>query len=281
MRAQADISITDDLGRTISLHDPAQRIIALYGALNEILVSLDLADRLVARTGADTFLPAIAALPSIGTHMRPNLELIVGLGPDLVLQLGGRQEAVQAVYDLERLGITTAYFMVANFEDLFRVVKKIGLLTGEPSRANKLNQSMRERLDRIAVMSVVNKMSSDRPLVFFEVRSPNLLTVGKASMVTEIIEKAGGINCIQSNRKLLRINDEELLRLAPDVYLIQRGPMNPTPVPLAQRSRLAGLPAVINNHVYEVDEHLFSRPGPRNVDAVEWLARMLLSDQKQ
>ncbi len=242
---------------------------------------MGLADRLVARTKADTFPPAIAALPSIGTHMRPNLELIVGLGPDLVLQLGGRQEAVQAVYDLERFGITTAYFMVANFEDLFRVVEKIGLLTGESGRANELNKSMRERLDRIAMMSVMNKVSSDRPLVFFEVRSPNLLTVGKASMVTEIIEKAGGTNCIQSDRKLLRVNDEELLRLAPTIYLVQRGPMNPTPVPLAQRSRLAGLPAVINGHVYEVDEQLFSRPGPRNVDAVEWLAKLLNSDLKQ
>lgn len=204
--------------------------------------------------------------------MRPNLELIVGLGPDLVLQMGGRDEAVQAVYDLERYGITVAYFRVASFQDLFRVVRKIGQLTGELERAEAFVRSMHERLNRVRVAL---SMISDRPSVFFEVRSPNLLTVGQGSMVSDIIKKSGGSNCIINDEKLIRINEEEVLRLSPSVYLIQRGPMNPTPLPIALRSRFSTLNAVISKRVYEVDEQMFSRPGPRNVDAVETLARLL------
>lgn len=272
LTAQAEIFLKDDLGRTIHLAAPAQKIVALYGAYNEILAAMGLEDRIVARTKADTLPPAITFLPSIGTHMRPNIELIVGMGPDLVLQMGGRDEAIQTVYDLERFGITTAFFRVSSFEDLFRVVEKIGLLTGEMTRADNLVRSMHERLNKI---SMATSMSNDRPSVFFEVRSPDLLTVAKGAMVTDIIEKAGGINCINGDGKLVRINEEEVLRLSPAVYLMQKGPMNPSAVKPENRAHLKTLPAVINHRVYEVDEQLYSRPGPRNVDAVEELAKIL------
>lgn len=207
--------------------------------------------------------------------MRPNLELIVGMAPDLVLQMGGRQEAIQSVYDLERLGITTAYFSVASFEDLFRVIRKLGVLIGDVKVSVDLEQKMRERLDMVA-MAI--SMNPDRPSVFFEVRSPNLLTVGKASLVSEIISRAGGSNCIQGDGKLIRINDEEVFRVSPDYYVLQRGPMNSMPVPMPERPRLSRLPAVINHRWFEVKEKIFSKPGPRNVEAVEQLARILHPD---
>lgn len=236
---------------------------------------MNLSETLVARTRADVFPPALAALPSIGTHMRPNLELIVGMGPDLVLQMGGRNESVQAVYDLERLGITTAYFKVSNFADLFAVVEKIGVLTGAQAEAARLVDELSWRLERVRMAVMMNP---DRPSVFFEVRSPNLLSVGSSSMVTDIIEKAGGSNCIRGNGKLIRINEEEVLRLSPDVYLIQRGPMNPAPLPMDSRPRLKTLNCVITGQVHVVDEQVFSRPGPRNIDAVEQLAAILHPD---
>lgn len=229
-------------------------------------------DILIARTSTDLRYIVLSHLPSIGTHMRPNLELIVGIGPDLVLQMGGREEAVQTVYDLERLGITVAYFSVSTFEDLFRVIKQMGVLTSSEDAATDLERKMRERL---AAVSMALAMTHERPSVFFEVRSPNLLTVGKQSLVTEIIEKAGGINCIKSNRKLLRINDEEVFRLSPDYYILQKGPMNQTPVPMTHRPRMSRLEAVIKGRWQIVEENLFSRPGPGNVEAVEQLAKIL------
>ena len=51
--------------------------------------SMGLADRLVGRTKADTQPPEILAKPSIGTHMRPNVEMILGLKPDLIIQDAG------------------------------------------------------------------------------------------------------------------------------------------------------------------------------------------------
>ena len=86
----AEVAVTDDRGQEIRLNAPATRIIALYGAFNEILADLGREDLLVARTAADDQPPTIVTKPSIGTHLRPNAELILGLAPDLVIQLGGR-----------------------------------------------------------------------------------------------------------------------------------------------------------------------------------------------
>ncbi|MGE4292295.1 MAG: ABC transporter substrate-binding protein [Desulfovibrio sp.] len=265
------LHIQDDLGRNIELNKPAQCIVALYGAFNEILYGMGLGDRLVARTDADHTPEAVAALPSIGTHMRPNVERIVGLGPDLVLQMGGRKEAVRSVEDLGRFGVTTALFQVASFDELFSTIERIGVLTGARDQAAALEHSMRQRLD--AVRDRLGQAS--RPLVFYEIRSGNLLAAGQSSLVSDIIRMAGGENCVRLEDKLVRLSEEELLRLRPEVYVSQRGPMNPAPVNVRSAERFATLPAVQSGRVLNVDEQMFSRPGPRNVDAVELLAGFL------
>ena len=94
----------DDGGTTIQLPAPAKRIVALYGAFNDMLLEMELGNRIVARTKADTR-PELAALPVIGTHMRPNFEKVAALHPDLILQFEGRQEAHDQVQRLRALGL--------------------------------------------------------------------------------------------------------------------------------------------------------------------------------
>ncbi|WP_235619621.1 ABC transporter substrate-binding protein [Paucidesulfovibrio longus] len=265
----------DDLQRTIELREPARRIIALYGAFNEILYAMGLGDRLLARTDADRTPPEVASLPSIGTHMRPNVERIVGLGPDLVLQMGGRKESARSVEDLERFGVTTALFRVTSFSELFSTIERVGALTGAPDKAAALADSIRARLN--AVQDRLHA-ATHRPSVFFEVRSGNLLAAGQGSLVSDIIRLAGGENCVRLDDKLARLSEEELLRLRPEAYVSQRGPMNPDPTDIRQSERFAQLPAVRSGRVLIVDEQMFSRPGPRNVDAVELLAGFLHPD---
>ena len=93
--------------------------------------------------------------------------------------------------------------------------------------------------------------------------------------MAEIIRRAGGVNCVDDKAKFARLSEEEVIRLAPEAYLIQRGPMNPAPLPLNQRPRLRAIPAAVSGRAWFVDEMKYSRPGPRNVDAAEELAGLL------
>lgn len=268
----APVQIVDDLGRTIELQQPATRIIALYGAFNEMLAELEKADTIIARTKADTLPPSILSKPSIGTHMRPNPELVAGLRPDIVLQMGGRKKALESVHMLEQLGIPVAFFSITTFEELFSVIKRLGTLTNAEEQATAVCTSLKARLERVQQQLTTIE---HKPSVFFEVRYPNLLGAGNASIVNDIITHAGGTNIMDATVKLVRINEEEVIKRNPEVYLIQQGAMNPNPQPMQNRAHFRTINAVKNNRVYIIDESSYSRPGPRAVTAVEELAALL------
>ena len=270
------VSVTDDQGQTITLERPAGRVIALYGAFNEILHGLGRAEVLVARTSADKTPASITRLPVIGTHMRPNIEAVLAHRPDLVLQMTGRKEAALPVEALRKHGVRVAVFHAATFAELFSVIRRVGMLTGAEAQAEGMVRGMEARLAALeAKVEARVAQTTERPRVFFEVRSPNMLAAGRSGMVAEIIHKAGGLNCVEDRAKFARLSEEEIVRLNPDAYLIQRGPMNPAPLPLTKRPRLRTLAATVAGRAWFVDEHKYSRPGPQSIDAAEELAGLL------
>lgn len=270
--SHAGPAVIDDLGKRVELTTPARRVIPLYSGLGEIVSAMGLSERLIARTNAEDWPPQALSRPPIGTHMRPNLELVVGLGPDLVLQLAGRDAGVLAVENIRRHGIPVAVFAIHDFGSLFSAMERIGVLLGAEAEARREIEAIQARL--AAVDTALTGLER-RPGVFFEVRYPNLLAAGQGSMVSEIIRRAGGENVVTDGKKLVRLSEEALIGLNPEVYLVQRGPMNPAPVPPDRRGHFRTLAAVRAGRVLEVDEAVFSRPGPRSVLAVEKLAAFL------
>lgn len=224
------------------------------------------------RTKTDRLPRSIVSKPSIGTHMRPNVEMVVALKPDLIVQGGGRRDAMIPVNQLRSQGLPVAVFTPSSFKDLFSVIQKLGVLTGVADRAADLTARMKQRLK--AVNDRVKRAEST-PSVFFEVRYPNLLAAGRASIVNDVIEAAGGRNCVSRDKKLVRLNMEALIQWSPDYYVVQEGAMNRSPANPAERPHFRVLDAVVNNRVLFVDEQIFSRPGPRSVDAVEQLSRFI------
>lgn len=151
------------------------------------------------------------------------------------------------------------------------MLAKIGLLTGREQKAAALIKDWRARLAALKA-----RYAGQKPVrVFYEVRYPNLLAAGKVSIVNEIIACAGGENVVGEEKKLVRFNEEALIQADPDVYLLQKGPMNPDPESLERRPHYKELRAARTGRVLVVDEDRFARPGPRAVDAAEELARWL------
>jgi iron complex transport system substrate-binding protein len=268
----AEVRVTDDLGQVIALKEPARRIISLYGAYSEILFAIGAGDRLIARTTADRFPPSILDKPSVGTHLRPNMELVLGLQPDLIIHAVGRKHGHEVIRQIQQKGLTVAVFQPRNFSELFSVIDRLGILTGEEENAQALVNGQISRLGQIDLRMAKSK---DRPKVFFEVRYPNLLAAGQGSIVNDVILKAGGVNCLPNEKKLVRINIETLIDYDPDVYVVQKGPMNRNPGSPESRPNFQVLRAVQQGRVFFVDEYVFSRPGPRSGEAVEELAAYL------
>jgi len=259
--------VLDDRGVALALAAPPQRIISLYGGLTEIITALGLANRVVARTQGDEI---IKGIPTVGTHLQPNVEMILALRPDLVVQ-GGVPKGLAALKKLEAEGVPVAMFAPHDFAGLLSTIERLGMLTGQGETAASLQRAIKDRLREVA-----RRVAGSRPLrVFFEVRYHNLLAAGRGSMVNDIIVRAGGINIVQSPQRLISSSLEALIQADPEVYLIQQGPMNRSPEDIYTRPYFQELRAVKERRVLLVEESLFSRPGPRSVEAVEQLARFL------
>jgi iron complex transport system substrate-binding protein len=259
--------IQDDLGQTVALKQPPRRIISLYGGLTETLVALGLGPQVVARTQGDEVLKEI---PTVGTHLQPNVEMILALRPDLVVQ-GGVPKGLPALRKLEAQGIPVAMFAPRDFAGLFSTIARLGSLTGREAAAAKLVAGLQSQLAEVA-RRVAGR---EPPRVFFEVRDHNLLAAGQGSLVNDIITRAGGVNLLKSPQKLVPYSLEALIQANPEVYIIQEGPMNRSPEDIYHRPYFSELKAVRRHRVLVVSESLFSRPGPRSAEAVALLARFL------
>lgn len=269
-QTSAAFEVCDDYGHCENFERPVARVIALYGAFNEMLLALDAGDLIVARAQADADIPEIAGLPAIGTHMRPNLELVMAQKPDLILQMGGRAEAGIPLARMAELGAKTLCFDIKSFNDLFEMMRKLGKIAGKEEKAAALIKEWRARLAAIAPAQ-----GEKRPTVYHEARQPALLAAGKESVIDDIITTAGGENIIKTPKKLVRYNEEALLAANPEFCVVQKGPMNPQPLPPDKRPNLSSLACVKNGNILIVDEREFARPGPGSVKAAETLARWL------
>ena len=259
--------IQDDLGQTVSLTAPPRRIVSLYGGLTETLIALGLKDQIVGHILGDH---TVKDIPTVGTHLQPNVEMILALKPDLVVQ-GGVPKGMPALKKLEAEGVPVAMFAPHDFAGLFSTIQRLGALTGKSAAAAALNRDLQARLETVA-----QHLKGSKPVrVFFEVRYQNLLAAGRGSMVNDIITRAGGVNVVDSPQHLILFGLEALLQAQPEAYIIQQGPMNRSPGDIYSRPYFQELRAVKAKRVLLVDESLFSRPGPRSAEAVEQLAHFL------
>ena len=262
--------VEDDTGARVCVEKTRPRVISLYGAFTELLWEIGGGDLLVARTRNDRSIPEVRELPSVGTGLKPNVEHVMALRPDLVVARAGRA-ARRAVESLRSRGLHVAAFDPRGLDDLYRTVERLGVLAGREAEARALVERLRERMGALRRLT-----AAARPVrVVYEVRSQPLTVAGQDSLMTEIIEAAGGVNAVPVRKKILMLDVEALLRMDPEAYIVQEGPMNRNPMPPSERPHLGALRAVRDGRVLVVDEARFARPGPHVAEAAESLARFL------
>jgi iron complex transport system substrate-binding protein len=103
-----------------------------------------------------------------------------------------------------------------------------------------------------------------------------LIVFGKGSIGDEVIERAGGKNIIEGKVAYPQISLETLIEKQPDVIILSH--MTKVQNPLKEVKKRANwdkLKAVREGRVYAIDADIIDRPGPRLIQAVEILHRML------
>ena len=273
----APITRTDGRGVAITLAGPAQRIVSLAPSHTEILFAVGAGEQVVGRDTFSDYPAAALEITDIGGGFGEiDLETLLSLEPDLVLSADIiAPEQNQA---LEDLGLTV--FVLPNplaLADLYDILATAGDLTGHRAEAEALSDSLQVRIE--AVTETV-AAAENAPLVFYQLDStdPNApWTSGPGTFIDTLITMAGGRNVGAALADpWAQISAEFLIEQNPDIILMGDAVWSGiTPEDVAARPGWDAIAAVQNGQVYAFDDNLVSRPGPRLVDGLEALAKLI------
>lgn len=274
--APEPITLVDGYGREVTLEQPAQQIVSLAPSITEILFAIGAGDQVVGRDDFSNYPEAAVSLPSIGGNFGElNTEAIVALQPDLVLAAElTTQEQVQALQDL---GLTV--FLLANPVDMDGMYAMLGIaaqLTGRETETETLVASLQER---VAVIEEIISSAETTPVVFYELDSTDPSapwTAGPGTFIDTLITMAGGENLGASfEGAWVQVSSEELLSKDPEVIVLGDAVWGVTVESVEARAGWEGIAAVQNGKIFPFNDDLASRPGPRLVDGLEELAKLI------
>lgn len=262
------LGFDDDLGRSLFVEKPPQRIISLSPAHTELLFALGAGDRVVGVSAFCNYPADVKTKTNIGgpDPAKLSLETIVSLKPDFVLADSNYQK--DAVESLERLRVPVLAYEANSIDDIVRVMTVLNRILGDSPTGLKTV----EEFERDAKTLSVGRYHSPPTVLYLAGEQP-IFAAGGGSFTNELIERAGGKNLFADIKdKYPNVSEEEILRRNPDVIVLAR-PADPDTKrkELLARTAWQKLKAIQNQRIAFVDEDMASRPGPRIFDAIREL----------
>jgi len=268
--------IMDDLGRPFTLPaETPRRIVSMAPNITEALFALGLGGRVAGVTRFCDWPPEARSLPKIGGLVDPNVEVIRSLDPDLVVAFRGNP--LRLVDRVGRLGLPVFVLDIGpGLDALVPLLERLGRITRTEARAAALAAALRSR---VGAVDAALRGLTERPKVFVLLYGQGLWTCGGQSYVNDLIARAGGENIAASLPKKWALSTRErIVRDDPDVIFILARTEKDFAADrdrLALMPGLAGVKAVREGRVYELDENAASRFGPRLVDVLARMAAIL------
>ena len=126
--AEGGVTVTDMMGREVTLTQPATRIVALTASDCEILCALGAEDTLVGRGEYCDYPESILDVPAVQSGAETNIEQIIALEPQVVLMSAMAQDKDQ-VDTLEQAGIQVVVSNAQDIAGVYTAIRLIGALT--------------------------------------------------------------------------------------------------------------------------------------------------------
>jgi len=266
----AGISLTDDSGRSVTLKQPAQRIISLTPHMTELLFAAGAGERVVGTVEYSDYPPAAQRIARIGDSAQLDLERIVALRPDLIVvwQYGNAQRQLDK---LLRLGIPVYYNEPRRLADIARAIEQLGRLAGAETIAQPAARAFMAREAELR-----RRYAGRAPVtVYYQIWDKPLMTVNGDHLISDVIRLCGGQN-VFAGLKLLtpEISTEDVLAADPEA-------IGGVTAEAGQAGNLDGwkmwprLKAVARGNLFVIPADLISRNTPRILDGAQRLCEQL------
>ncbi len=230
------------------------RAIIISPAVSDIFLKLHLEDKVV---GVTKHIKGFKNAVKVGTHIKPNLEIIKSLNPDIIIISSYRFFPKDFVNKFNaRIYVYNPYTLKQILDNIL----EIGKLFNKEKESQQLIAKLKEKLLQV-------KNLKYHPKVVYEIMQNPYILAGQKNIISDIIKTAGGKNIININKKLVKFSQEKVRFLNPDIYIYQVGPMNKNPLNPLKRVWFKGC----KFKVLKVNEINFARPNTQSFDNVLFL----------
>lgn len=269
------ITITDDSGQEITIEKEPESIISMQPSNTEIAYALGLGDKMIGVSDYCNYPVETADVEKVGGQDM-NAEMILTLMPDVIFVTDYHHQNHDAILQqYEEAGISVIVIgSESSFADVYETIQMIGKATGTTVEAEKLVADMKERL--LAVEEKA-KQVTEKKKVWVEVSpAPDIFTTGQGTFMHEMLESIQAENAAGNQEGWVKLTEEEIVQLNPDVIITTYGYYvdNPKEGVMA-RSGWGEVPAIKDGNVHDVDSDTVTRPGPRLIEGVEHLAKLI------
>ncbi|TXS58169.1 ABC transporter substrate-binding protein [Streptomyces sp. t39] len=260
------------------------RIVPLTGSLSEIVFTLGLGDRVVARDITATFEQA-AALPVVTRGHDVSAESVLSLKPTLVIAdtSTGPAESVGQIRDA---GIPLVVVRPArNLEDVGRRIGEVAAALGVDGAGEELK---RRTADRVAAVreSIPAREGPALRVAFLYVRGSAAVYLlgGAESGAASLLEAAGAVDAGKESgltKDFTPLTSEALVKAAPDAILVMtKGLESVDGVEgLVKLPGVAQTPAGMDRRIVSVDDGVLLNYGPRTDEVLDTLVRQLYGER--
>ncbi|MBI4001434.1 MAG: cobalamin-binding protein [Nitrospira defluvii] len=261
----------DDAGRKLYVAKAPMRVVSLAPSITEMLFALGLDEQIVGVTEFCDFPAAAAAKPKIG-YANPNLESLIALRPDMIIAPREFHRA-NVLAKLDELKVPVFLLDASSLENIFSHIHQLGRIFDRSTIAHALTLAMRKQMADIS--SRVESLPRTR--VLYVLNSQPLITVGPGSYIHQMIGLVGGINIASgASTPYPRLTMETVLKEDPEVLIFPMGSVETVPRSEQQEwRRWTTLTAVQQNRLREVSANALNRPGPRVMEGLEELAKVI------
>ncbi|WP_213933884.1 ABC transporter substrate-binding protein [Rhodococcus sp. B50] len=248
--------------------DAPQAIVSLSPTSTEMLYAIGAGDQVIAVDDQSDY-PADAPVTDLSGYT-PNVEAILGYEPDLVV---ANADTADLVAGLEQAGVETLILPAAeNLDDTYAQIEQLGAATGHVGDTAELVAQMKTDIDDI----LAGLPEREIPLTYYHELDNTFYTVTDDTYIGEIYSMLGLTSIATGGNGYPQLSAEYVLEQNPDVIFLADGQCcGVTPEVVAQRAGWNELTAVRDGHVYVLDEDIASRWGPRVVDLMREIARIV------
>jgi iron complex transport system substrate-binding protein len=267
---QAAVTVQDDAGRTVTLEQPARRIISLAPHVTEQLFAIGAGERIVGAVDYSDYPQQAKAIPRVGGYSRLDLERILALQPDLVVGWQSGNDARQ-LERLQQLGLAVYLSEPRHLDDIASNMERLGRLSGAEKQARAAAARFRQGIAALRAQH----QNVARLRVFYQIWNRPLMTVNGEHLINDVITLCGGGNIFAAIDTLTPTVSEEAVLAANPQVIIASGMAAERPEWLDDWRRWPQLAAVKNKQLYVIPPDIIQRATPRLLQGAERICQLL------